>query len=63
MPPTTSLHGKVDPGQLRAMLTGINPATGEPFGLRAVAGGAVPSFYLTFSAPKSVSLVWALGRS
>jgi conjugative relaxase-like TrwC/TraI family protein len=56
------LSGEVEPDQLVTMLTGMNPATGEPLGLRAVAGnGAVPGFDLTFSAPKSVSLAWALG--
>jgi conjugative relaxase-like TrwC/TraI family protein len=56
------LSGEVDPDQLVAMLTGANPATGEPLGLIAVAGrGAVPGFDLTFSAPKSVSLLRALG--
>ena len=55
------LQGKVDPDQLTAMLTGLDPASGETFGLRHVEGGAVPGFDLTFSAPKSVSLVWALG--
>ena len=56
------LMGEVDPSQLTAMLTGNNPATGEPLGLRPVGGkGPVPGFDLTFSAPKSVSLTWALG--
>jgi len=56
------LSGEVEPDQLVAMLTGMNPVTGEPLGLRAVpGGGAVPGFDLTFSAPKSVSLAWALG--
>jgi len=56
------LEGSVAPDQLSAMLTGLNPATGEPFGLRSVGGrGAIPGFDLTFSAPKSVSLLWALG--
>jgi len=55
------LSGEVEPDQLVAMLTGMNPATGEPLGLRAVPGkGPVPGFDLTFSAPKSVSLTWAL---
>ena len=45
-----------------AMLTGRNPVDGDPLGLRGVAGrGAVPGFDLTFSAPKSVSLLWGLG--
>jgi conjugative relaxase-like TrwC/TraI family protein len=56
------LSGEVEPDQLVAMLTGMNPATGEPLGLRAVPGrGPVPGFDLTFSAPKSVSLLRALG--
>jgi conjugative relaxase-like TrwC/TraI family protein len=56
------LDGKVDPDELTAMLTGRHPATGEPLGLRHVAGrGPVPGFDLTFSAPKSVSLTWAFG--
>ncbi len=56
------LDGVVEAEQLTAMLTGRNPATGEPLGLRAVGGrGAVPGFDLTFSVPKSASLLWALG--
>jgi conjugative relaxase-like TrwC/TraI family protein len=56
------LSGEVEPDQLVAMLSGQNPASGEPLGLRFVPGkGAVPGFDLTFSAPKSVSLTWALG--
>jgi conjugative relaxase-like TrwC/TraI family protein len=56
------LCGEVEPDQLIAMLTGNDPASGEPLGLRAVAGrGPVPGFDLTFSVPKSVSLIWALG--
>ncbi|HSK50454.1 MAG TPA: MobF family relaxase [Solirubrobacterales bacterium] len=56
------LSGSVEADQLTAMLTGHNPATGEPLGLRAVGGrGAVPGFDLTFSVPKSASLLWALG--
>ena len=55
------LEGVVEADQLTAMLTGKNPATGEPLGLRAVGGrGAVPGFDLTFSVPKSASLLWAL---
>jgi conjugative relaxase-like TrwC/TraI family protein len=56
------LSGEVEADQLVAMLTGTNPATGEPLGLISVSGrGPVPGFDLTFSAPKSVSLTWALG--
>jgi conjugative relaxase-like TrwC/TraI family protein len=55
------LSGAVEPEGLLVMLSGRDPATGEPLGLRHVEGGAVPGFDLTFSAPKSVSLSWALG--
>ena len=56
------LAGRVEADQLTAMLTARNPLNGEPFGMRAVPGrGPVPGFDLTFSAPKSVSLLWALG--
>jgi conjugative relaxase-like TrwC/TraI family protein len=56
------LTGEVEPEQLTAMLTGNDSATGEPLGLRAVGGkGPIPGFDLTLSAPKSVSLTWALG--
>src|SRR4051794_36878802 len=51
------LEGKVEPGKLGAMLTGLNPVDGEPLGLKSAPGRApVPGFDLTFSAPKSVSL-------
>jgi conjugative relaxase-like TrwC/TraI family protein len=56
------LDGKVDPDQLTAMLTGRDPVTGDPLGLKSAPGREpVPGFDLTFSAPKSVSLTWALG--
>src|SRR3982751_1197270 len=57
------LDGEVGPDQLTAMLTGRNPVNGEPLlGRQGVPGkGAVPGFDLTFSAPKSVSLLWGLG--
>ena len=58
------LEGEVGADQLRAMLTGHDPASKEPLlGMRGVPSGrgAVPGFDLTFSAPKSVSLIWALG--
>lgn len=56
------LDGKVGADELTAMLTGRHPATGDPLGLRHVAGrGTVPGFDLTLSVPKSVSLTWALG--
>lgn len=44
------------------MLIGRNPVTGEPLGLKSAPGREpVPGFDLTFSAPKSLSLTWALG--
>jgi conjugative relaxase-like TrwC/TraI family protein len=44
------------------MLTGRNPVIGVPLGLKSAPGREpVPGFDLTFSAPKSVSLTWALG--
>lgn len=57
------LDGKVGEDQLVAMLTGRNPVDGEPLlGTSGVpASGSVPGFDLTFSAPKSVSLLWGLG--
>jgi conjugative relaxase-like TrwC/TraI family protein len=56
------LEGKVEPEQLIAMLTGRNPVDGELLGLKSAPGREpVPGFDLTFSAPKSVSLTWALG--
>jgi conjugative relaxase-like TrwC/TraI family protein len=56
------LDGKVDPDELTAMLTGRNPLTGGPLGLKSAPGREpVPGFDLTFSAPKSVSVTWALG--
>ncbi|HET7445317.1 MAG TPA: MobF family relaxase [Solirubrobacterales bacterium] len=54
------LDGEVGPDQLVGMLSGRNPVDGEPLGLRHVAE-PVPGFDLTFSAPKSVSLLGALG--
>jgi conjugative relaxase-like TrwC/TraI family protein len=57
------LSGEVEAAQLEAMLTGRNPVDGEPLvGMRGVpSNGSVPGFDLTFSAPKSVSLLGGLG--
>ncbi|MGC1853690.1 MAG: MobF family relaxase [Solirubrobacterales bacterium] len=57
------LSGEVEAAQLEAMLTGRNPVNGEPLlGMNGVpAKGGVPGFDLTFSAPKSASLLWGLG--
>ena len=51
------LDGEVTPQDLRAILEGLDPRTGEPIiGYRKNAG-----FDLCLSAPKSVSLLWGLG--
>jgi len=53
------LDGDVEAGQLRALLEGRHPRTGHPlgrgFGIKSARG-----FDATFSAPKSVSVLWAL---
>ncbi len=51
-----SLIGAVEPDELRAVLDGLHPRTGDPLGH----GRRVPGFDLTLSAPKSVSLLWGL---
>lgn len=51
------LAGQVEPDDLRAVLRGDDPRTGQHLGTeRTVAG-----FDLTLSAPKSVSVLWGLG--
>ena len=51
------LEGEVAPEDLRAMLDGLDPRTGEALvGYRKNVG-----FDLTLSAPKSVSLLWGFG--
>ena len=58
------LEGKIEGEELIFMLTGRNPASGDPLGLKSAPNREpVPGFDLTFSAPKSVSLTWALGGS
>src|ERR1035441_4032157 len=54
------LEGTVDPVGFRAVLAGIDPATGHALVSRA-GDGRVTGFDLTFSSPKSVSVLWALG--
>jgi conjugative relaxase-like TrwC/TraI family protein len=56
------LSGKLDATELRAVMDGVDPRSGEAL----VGGGpgrprSVPGFDLTFSAPKSVSLLYAFG--
>ena len=51
------LAGVVDADDLRALLIGDEPGTGVPL-LKGHRGRTVTAFDLTFSAPKSVSLLW-----
>jgi conjugative relaxase-like TrwC/TraI family protein len=59
-PAVLGLAGAVDTGSLAAVLAGCDPATGEPLG-GARGRVTVAAFDLTFAAPKSVSLLHALG--
>ena len=52
-------EGKVEAGALHAVLAGIDPVTGGL--LRDTKGTRVPGFDLTFSAPKSVSVLFGVG--
>src|SRR4051812_34595291 len=52
------VSGPVTATELRRVLEGRHPRTGEPLGGRAV---GVPGFDLTFSAPKSVSVLLGIG--
>jgi len=53
--------GEVSEQQLEAVFArGLHPVTGDALG-RAWRADAVTGFDLTFSAPKSVSVLWALG--
>jgi Ti-type conjugative transfer relaxase TraA len=54
-----ALEGTVRAEQLRAVLDGRHPATGEA--LSHHPARRVPGFDLTYRPPKSVSLLWALG--
>jgi conjugative relaxase-like TrwC/TraI family protein len=53
------LAGTVEPEQLRAVLGGRHPDTGEQ--LSSHPARRVPGFDLTYRPPKSVSLLWAFG--
>lgn len=52
------LAGKVTAEHLSSVLAGADVRTGEPLSRRQA---SIPGFDLTFRAPKSVSLLWALG--
>lgn len=54
------LHGTVDGQDFTVLLSGCDPHTGKYLGRRWTAN-KVPGFDLTFSAPKSVSLLGVLG--
>jgi conjugative relaxase-like TrwC/TraI family protein len=56
------LAGVVDPEDLRALVEGRHPETGAEL-LAGSRKRSVLAFDLTFSAPKSVSLLWALGTA
>jgi conjugative relaxase-like TrwC/TraI family protein len=53
------LRGEVDGDELHRVLAGEHPATGLALGRWA--GSRVPGFDLTFSAPKSVSVLFGIG--
>ncbi len=59
------LSGEVSPEQLARLFQAVHPDTGEALGaaynVRADAD-RVTGWDLTFSAPKSLSVLWALGR-
>jgi conjugative relaxase-like TrwC/TraI family protein len=58
---TLELGGRVDDDGFMALMEGRNPRTGEQ--LRRVGGRSkVAAFDLTFSAPKSVSVLFAIGE-
>jgi conjugative relaxase-like TrwC/TraI family protein len=54
------LTGEVDGDDLHTVLASLDPATGERL-TRAQGAPKVPGFDATFSAPKTVSLLFALG--
>ena len=54
------LVGVVEADQLRALIEGRHPVSGDDL-VKGLRGRSVRAFDVTFSAPKSVSLLWALG--
>jgi conjugative relaxase-like TrwC/TraI family protein len=57
------LWGQVGPGPLRVLLAGFSPTDGRRLTSRPVGAARVTGFDLTFSAPKSVSVLWGLSDS
>lgn len=55
------LSGEVTSEQLRTLLNGRDPRSGAELMQRRWASQSVVAFDVTFSAPKSVSLLWAVG--
>ena len=54
------LSGQVGPEGFLAVMAGVDPVSGEVLG-RRYGEGSVRGYDATFSAPKSVSVLWALG--
>ena len=54
------LSGQIDPDAFLALMAGHDPATGSDLG-RRLGDGSVRGYDATFSAPKSVSVLFALG--
>jgi len=55
------LEGTVTHEQLRSLLNGRDPRVGADLMERRWARQSVVAYDVTFSAPKSVSLLWAVG--
>jgi conjugative relaxase-like TrwC/TraI family protein len=55
------LDGSVSPGDMLRVWEGRDPRTGEIVVRRGATGDHVSGIDVTFSAPKSVSVLWALG--
>ncbi len=55
------LHGEIDANMFLSVLAGHDPATGRDLG-RRFGEGSVRGYDATFSAPKSVSVLFALGE-
>jgi len=54
------LAGQVSPEAFRRVLDALHPESGEPLGVPTTSAKRVAGFDLCFSAPKSVSVAWAL---
>ena len=57
-----ALRGEMSGDQLRRLLAGTDPASGEPLSHARGGRERLPGYDLTFRAPKSVSLLFALGE-